>query len=170
MREYLIIDGYNIINAWPELNNLKNVSFEHARIKLVELLANYQGSSDKQIIVVFDAHQVKEGQGGKEDYLNIQVVYTKENETADMYIEKIAGLLVKKGKVYVATSDGLEQSVILQRGALRITAKELVEEIKKDFIKNREYLKNMECKLGNLHQNLPKDIKEVLERWRRGET
>lgn len=169
MEDYILVDGYNIINAWPELNTLKEVSFEHARIKLIELLANYQGTSDKQIIVVFDAHQVKDGQGKKEKHLNIEVVYTKKGETADMYIEKIAGHLVEKGNVFVATSDGMEQSVILQRGALRITPKELIEVIKKDYLKNSEYIKNMGCKLGILQQNLPQDIKGVLEKWRRGQ-
>ncbi len=127
--EYLLVDGYNIIFSWEELNELAKDSLDGARMKLMEELCNYQGYTKQHVIVVFDAYKVKGNPGSVEKYHNIHVVFTKEAETADMYIEKVTHEIGKKHKVTVATSDGLEQVIIMQQGALRLSAKDLEKQI-----------------------------------------
>lgn len=127
--EYLLVDGYNIIFSWEELNELAKDSLDGARMKLMEELCNYQGYTKQHLIVVFDAYKVKGNPGSVEKYHNIHVVFTKEAETADMYIEKVTHEIGKKHKVTVATSDGLEQVIIMQQGALRLSAKDLEKQI-----------------------------------------
>lgn len=166
--EYLIVDGYNVINAWPDLDKLKNDSFEHARLKLIEVMSDYYGSTKKKITIVFDAHQVKGGREREEVYPGVKVIYTKEDETADALIERIVGKLSKKGRVYVATSDWIEQSVIMQKGALRLSARELLLDVKACIAKNREFIINMDESIGGLKQKLPDDVQNVLENWRLG--
>lgn len=127
--EYFLVDGYNIIFSWEELNELAKDSLDGARMKLMEELCNYQGYTKQHVIVVFDAYKVKGNPGSVEKYHNIHVVFTKEAETADMYIEKVTHEIEKKHKVTVATSDGLEQVIIMQQGALRLSAKDLEKQI-----------------------------------------
>lgn len=169
MVEYLVVDGYNIINSWPELSRLKEESFEHARIKLIEILINYHGLTKVMIIVVFDAHQVKGGMERRESYQGVEVVYTREGETADMFIEKIVGTLSRKTKVFVATSDWIEQSLILQRGAFRLTSRELLQEIKNTLSQTMNQLEAAKKEITRLNHHLPDNIREMLERWRRGQ-
>lgn len=121
-KEYLLIDGYNIIFAWDELKALAKESLDSARNQLIHRLCNYQGFSGVEIILVFDAYKVKKNPGTVEKHRNISVVYTKEAETADTYIERVTHQLTKKHRVRVATSDGYEQMIILGSGALRIPA------------------------------------------------
>ncbi|PKM86206.1 MAG: hypothetical protein CVU87_12855 [Firmicutes bacterium HGW-Firmicutes-12] len=166
--ELLIVDGYNIINAWPELNRLKNVSFEDARQKLIGILINYQGFKNSRIILVFDAHQVKGGTEKREKHLSLEVIYTREGETADMCIERMVGDLSFDGHVFVATSDWIEQSISFQRGAFRITAKELYQDITNTLQENMKTVRVEKIGFGLLHYKLPEDIKEKLEEWRRG--
>jgi predicted RNA-binding protein with PIN domain len=166
--ELLIVDGYNIINAWPELNRLKNVSFEDARQKLMGILINYQGFKNNRIIIVFDAHQVRGGIEKRENHLSLEVVFTREGETADMYIERIAGELPFDGHIFVATSDWIEQSISFQRGAFRISARELYQDITSTLRENMKTASDEKRGFGQLHYNLPIDIKEKLEEWRRG--
>lgn len=128
-REYLLVDGYNIIFAWEELTELAQVSLDAARGRLMDILCNYQGYKGCELILVFDAYKVKENPGEKTKYHNIHVVYTKEAETADMYIEKTTHELGRKHKVTVATSDALEQLIIMGQGAIRLSARGLKEEI-----------------------------------------
>lgn len=125
----LLVDGYNIIFAWENLNELAKENLDAARMKLLDILSNYQGFRKNKVIVVFDAYRVKGNPGHVEPYHNIQVVYTKEAETADSYIEKATQLLARDAVVTVATSDYLEQLIILGQGALRMSARELLEEI-----------------------------------------
>lgn len=127
--EYLLVDGYNVIFAWEELKELADESLELAREALIEVLSNYKGFSGKEIIVVFDAYRVKGERREVERAGNIDVVYTKEAETADMYIEKVTHELSRNHRVRVATSDGLEQVIILAGGALRMSAAELHAEV-----------------------------------------
>ena len=129
--EYLFVDGYNVIHADPELSILAESDLGAARGRLMDILCNYQGYTGRHLIVVFDAYKVSGGRGSAEQYYNIYVVYTKENETADMYIERQTALIGKKHRVIVATSDGLIQSIILGEGAVRMSARELMEEIRK---------------------------------------
>ncbi len=126
--EYLLVDGYNIIFAWPELNELSKDNLDSARRKLMDILCNYQGYKGCNLILVFDAYKVKGNPGSVEKYHNIYVVYTKEAETADQYIEKTVHDMHQtppnKGRyrVTVATSDALEQMIVWGNGAQRISA------------------------------------------------
>ena len=129
MKEYLIVDGYNIIGAWPELQELKETNLEHARARLIEILAVHAALSKRKVIVVFDAYQVKKNNGSQEIIQGIEVIYTKENVTADMAIERLTAQIPKHEKVYVATSDRLQQETIWGKGAFRISAMELKREI-----------------------------------------
>ena len=127
--DWLLVDGYNIIHAWPQLRELARADLEGARQQLVHRLRNYQGWKRCRVIVVFDAYQVKGGAGSVERHGDVWVVYTKEAETADMYIEKTTYKLGRRHRVRVATSDGLEQLIILGHGARRMSAGELEQEI-----------------------------------------
>ncbi len=127
--EYLLVDGYNIIFAWDELKALAQDHLDAARKSLCDLLCNYQGYRKCEVIAVFDAYKVKGGQGSVEKYHNIHVVYTREAETADAYIERATYEIGRKHRVKVATSDGPEQLIILGHGALRISASAFREEI-----------------------------------------
>lgn len=129
--EYLLVDGYNIIFAWDELKELAKDNLEGARGKLMEIMCNYQGFAGCHLILVFDAYKVKGNPGSVEKFHNINVVYTKEAETADMYIEKTTKEIAKKRKVRVATSDGLEQMIILGHGATRISARAFYDEVQR---------------------------------------
>ena len=120
--EYLLVDGYNIIFAWDELKAVARDNLDAARKQLKDLLSNYQGFKKSVVIVVFDAYKVKGGQGSVEKYHNIHVVYTKEAETADAFIEKATYEIGRQHRVKVATSDGPEQLIILGHGALRLSA------------------------------------------------
>ena len=127
--EYLLVDGYNIIFAWEDLRELSQVSIDGARTRLMDLLSNYQGFRKNTVILVFDAYKVKGNPGSVEKYHNIYVVYTKEAETADQYIEKTVNRIARKYQVTVATSDALEQVIIWGQGAIRMSAPGLREEI-----------------------------------------
>ncbi len=128
--EYLLVDGYNIIFAWDELKALAAESLEAARQSLADVLSNYQGYRKCGVILVFDAYKVKGNPGAVEKYKNIHIVYTKEAETADTYIEKATYEMRKQYRVRVATSDGMEQLIILGHGASRIPANVFLQEVK----------------------------------------
>ena len=123
--DYLIVDGYNIIFAWDNLKKTASENLDAARSDLINILSNYQGYSGYEIVLVFDAYKVKGNRRHSEKYININVVYTQENETADSYIEKLSHDLSKKHRVKVATSDNAEQMIIFGSGAMRISANEL---------------------------------------------
>lgn len=127
--EYLLVDGYNLLFAWDELKEMAAASLEAARQALADILCNYQGFRRCQVILVFDAYKVKHGTGHVERYHNIHIVYTKEAETADMYIEKATYQLADRRRVRVVTSDAAEQLIILGHGALRISARAFREEV-----------------------------------------
>ena len=133
-KDFLLVDGYNIIFAWDDLKEIAKEDINAARERLINILCNYQGFKRCEVIVVFDAYKVKGNVGSIERYHNITIVYTKEAETADMYIEKVTHEIAKDYRVRVATSDGLEQVIILGHGAMRMSASGLkteVEEIEK---------------------------------------
>lgn len=129
--KYLLVDGYNIIFAWEDLNRLAKENLEAARGKLMDLLTNYQGYTGIHLILVFDAYRVKGNPGTVTKYHNIHVIYTKEAETADMFIEKTTKEIGKKHQVMVATSDALEQMIIMGHGAVKISAPAFLEEIER---------------------------------------
>ena len=130
-KEYLLVDGYNIIFAWDELKELAKNDLHGARMRLMDILSNYQGYQKCTLILVFDAYKVRGNPGSTEQYHNIYVVYTKEAETADMYIEKTTHEIAREHQVTVATSDGLEQMIVIGSGATRLSANGLYEEVKR---------------------------------------
>lgn len=132
VEEYVLVDGYNIIFAWEDLNELsKQVGLDAARMRLMDMMCNFQGFTGCRLILVFDAYKVKGNPGSVETYRNINVVYTKEAETADMYIEKTTKKIAKQHRVRVATSDALEQMIILGHGATRLSADAFRKEIER---------------------------------------
>ncbi len=167
-KEFLLVDGYNMIHAWDELKELaQTVSLESARVRLLDILSNYQGVKDLVLIVVFDAYLVKGSIGSVEEYHNIFVVYTKEAETADHYIERVVNRLPKEYRVRVATSDGLEQIIISGQGAIRMSARELRLEVQQTERQIREqYIKKRPSKNNMLADNIDKEAQEWLEKMR----
>lgn len=163
------MDGYNIIGAWPELQKLKKIDLSAARDLLIEKMAEYQAYSGQKVIIVFDA-QFVDGPEKKEIGHQVEVIFTKKNETADERIERLAiSLQSRTTKIYVATSDYTEQWTIFSEGALRISARELlteVEAIEKQI--EREIKQAQEQKLSSKIR-LSKEITEIFEKWRRGE-
>lgn len=154
--EYLFVDGYNIINSWGILKEITKVSLEEARIELLEILSEYQHYSGIRIIVVFDAHLVKGNTGTEEIFKGIRVVYTRENETADNFIERTLDEIGRIKRVRVATSDWMEQQIVLSRGGTRISAKELEVEIfnERTMIKRRRKITNQrnDLQIGRLDE------------------
>ena len=138
--EYLLVDGYNIIFAWDELNALSKESLDAARHRLMDILCNYQGFKKCVLIRVFDAYRVPGSPGSIEQYPNIHVVYTREAETADMFIERVTHEIGKGRRVRVATSDGMGQVIILGHGALRVSARMFHEEVQEAEKEIRRYL------------------------------
>lgn len=166
-KEYLLVDGYNIIFAWDDLKKLSEQNLEDARDKLVSILSNYQGAKGIELIIVFDAHLVKGNRGSVEKIGKTYIVYTKEAETADNYIERITKDLVKDYTVKVATSDRLEQIIIMGSGAIRVSATELRADIRytaKKVAKKIEEIKPI--KNNMLFDNLDKNTAEWFEKMR----
>jgi len=137
-KKYLLVDGYNIIYAWEELAELAEENMAAARDKLQDILCNYQAIKKCALIIVFDAYRVKGSQARVFSYHDIQVVYTKEAETADQYIEKYAHENQKKYDITVATSDGLEQIIIRGAGSMLLSARELKIEVEEANLKIQE--------------------------------
>ncbi|ACL75413.1 translation factor GTPase family protein [Ruminiclostridium cellulolyticum] len=162
--EYLLVDGYNILFAWPELKELADKNAEAARMKLLDSLSNYQGIRQSRIIVVFDAYRV---QGHREeiiDYHNIHVVYTKEAQTADQYIEKFAHDNQKKYNITVATSDGLQQIIVRGAGCALLSARELKIEVEDANKRIKQEFKEIQRKDRNyLIDALPEEAKQQME-------
>lgn len=168
-KQYLLVDGYNIIFAWDFLKELAEVNLEAARGKLMDILCNYQGFSGVTLIVVFDAYKVKGNPGEIFKYHNIHVVYTKEAETADQYIEKTTHELGHKHQVTVATSDSLEQVIVMGQGARRLSASDFREEVEQAEQEirriNRERRQNGK---NYLLENADDETAELLENVRLG--
>ena len=162
--EYLLVDGYNIIFAWPELKELAAVNLDAARVKLQDILCNYQGYKKCQVILVFDGYKVKGNPGEVIEYHNIHVIFTKEAETADQYIEKVTQQIGRRYQVAVATSDKLEQVIILGKGAMRLSARDLFKEISEtnDEIHVR-HLKQIPSKKNRLFDNVDPALLAYLE-------
>ena len=167
--DYLLVDGYNIIFAWEELSGLAKDNLDGARGRLMDILSNYQGYRKMNLILVFDAYKVRGGLGSVSSYHNIHVVYTKEAETADQYIEKVTHEISRKHRVTVATSDGLEQMIIMGQGAKRMSATELKEEIMSTNQELRELiLSKRAADKQYLFDEVPQDLAEHIEDVRLG--
>ncbi len=163
--EYLLVDGYNIIFAWPELKALSEDNLDSARSKLLDILSNYQGIRKCQIIVVFDAYRVEGRREEIIDYQNIHVVYTSEAQSADLYIEKFAHQNKLKYRIIVATSDGLQQMIIRGAGAGLLSARELKETIDSAMDQLRETTKQLsDYKPNSLEESLTTDEKKKIEK------
>lgn len=155
--EYILVDGYNIIFAWQEFKELAKVNFDGARQALIEVLSNYRGYKNCKLIVVFDAYKVKGGERRHEKHSGIDVIYTKESETADAFIERFTYENAKDYYVRVATSDNLEQMIIIGNGAFKISADEFYKEVKETEEKiadviakyNRESYLNSRTTIGD---------------------
>ncbi len=169
MEEILIVDGYNMIGAWPELMQLKDENLEEARDRLIELLADYSGFSGRRVILVFDAYKVP-GLGASYQQHRLEIIYTKEKETADECIERLVkDLQRRKRSIIVATSDYTEQHVAFAQGGLRMSARELLIELETSRSEVRKRLEQPVSQPANsLESRLSGDIHHILERWRRG--
>jgi predicted RNA-binding protein with PIN domain len=170
--DVLLVDGYNIIGAWPELAALKLDKLEHARDRLLELLADYQSYAGVTVIVVFDAFRVSGGLGSEYRHRKLRVVFTRERETADECIERLVGDWISvRRHVYVATSDLTEQHVAFGRGALRVTARELklaVDQSRSDIQTTIRH--EPTTKRNTLGSVLKDDIWRRMELMRRGKS
>lgn len=166
--QILLVDGYNIIGAWDELRKLKNIKLLDARDRLIELMAEYKAFTGVRVIVVFDAHLVPGIENKKKQY-DVEIIYTRKNETADERIEKLTlELSNRRVQIYVATSDMTEQRVIFGQGALRKSAREL--EIEMISISS-----NITKKVKRIQEDKPSstipltdEVAEIFEKWRRG--
>jgi len=167
---FLLVDGYNVIFASPELTAIAHDNLEIARKKLSDILCEYKALSRYRVILVFDAHLVTGGVGSVEDYHNIKIVFTKEAETADHYIESVAYKLGKKNdRILVATSDVMEQIIILGQGASRISAEDLWAEMAraKEDVRNR-FIRNSPIKKNPIESLLDAETAKKLEEMRYG--
>ncbi len=166
--EYLLVDGYNIINAWKDIFDLDKESLEECREKLINMLSNYEGYRKIRIIAVFDAHLVKGSQKNVEYFDNIVVVYTGKNQTADNYIERFVYKYSDIYTIWVATSDYLEQTIVLRNGGVRITPRELRKEIEGTHRNmTRDYSKIKDTQKNTIISNIEPELADVLEKIRR---
>lgn len=186
MKEVLIVDGYNIIGAWPELSELKRESLELARDQLAEIMKEYQRYTGMQVIIVFDGHMAAgtgigygspqtvgipvrpSKRGGKHKNPKFQILFSRPQETADELIERIVYEMEKQGAhIYVATSDLVEQQVTFGEGALRIPARELQQRVKLAQKAIRQEVKEMDKKRTTIGDHLDEKVAEIFEKWRR---
>lgn len=167
MSEYIVVDGYNVVHAWAELIKLKEESLEHARDRLIDILANYAGFSGDRIVVVFDAHRVKSNEDRYEEVSGVQIFYTREDETADSLIERLVGEMPRDGYTRVVTSDWDEQRIILGRGAYRMTPRELHERVYKTVKEGQKTIKHKNPTDSYLENRLAANIRQIFEQWRR---
>lgn len=161
LQKYLIVDGYNIVFAWEELADIAKLNIDSARGMLMDILSNYKGYHDFRLVLVFDAYKVKGNRGTEGRYKNIDVVYTKEGETADAYIERLANSLKRDAEVTVATSDGLEQLMVFGDGAARMSARDLKIDIERTCEKIREFCNKRGGDRNYLGNYMPKDTKNL---------
>jgi hypothetical protein len=172
--DVLLVDGYNVIYAWPELVILKKANFEHARERLTDILASYGAFKKYKVIIVFDAHAVVGPHQCYQMNPGLDIVYTKEGETADSYIEKMVYDLIRNenhiARVYVVTSDWAEQLMILGAGAYRISARELLVDVRKvnKLIKEGFSETTLNRQRHELQNRLTSEIVKRLDELRRG--
>ena len=168
MKEYMILDGYNVINGWPKIRETAAVSLEEARTALIDAMAEYKSFRGIEIIIVFDAYLVKGTKKLKEQLKGVDVVYTKERETADSYIERLATELAERNRVAVVTNDWAEQQVVLGSGATRVTVRELVldfEGAKRKIHRRGEKLEKVVS--NSISKNIDGEVLRKLEKFRK---
>ena len=164
--EYLLVDGYNVIHAWNDVFDVSG-SLEDNRALLLQLLSDYQGYTGFRVVVVFDAYLVPDGLGSLDTFDNITVVFTKKNQTADTFIQQFVNNNRFKDNITVVTDDYMEQKTVFQKGALRMTANELKQQV---FEKKRKATKDktLKDKANYLYENLDKTEKQKLQKIRYG--
>jgi len=166
---YIYIDGYNILNSWPNLKPKNDTEFEGARQSLIEKMQNYGGYNGDNIFIIFDAHLVQGSLEKEEIVGNVTVVFTKEGETADSYIERTVNNLGRRKNVLVVTNDSLEQQLIFQRGAIRMSSLEFYHEVKNIEKTIKEQTKLLSYrKTDRIEDSLDEKILKKLEKMRRG--
>src|SRR5690625_636066 len=169
MMNVLIVDGYNIIGAWDELQKIKDEDLGQARDQLIELMADYQAYSGYHVIIVFDAYYVP-GIESKQKTYELDIIYTRENETADECIERLVNIHKNiTNQVYVATSDFLEQRITFARGALRKSARELLVELKQIEKEIGQKISVQKMDKPQSRINFNDEVLKAFEKWRRGD-
>lgn len=169
IKKYLIVDGYNIINAWEELRDIAKTDLEYARDKLIDAIIEYAEFTGRKAIIVFDAYNIKSSKEKLEFRKHITIVYTKEHQTADSYIEKYISSLSKYDDVKVATNDYAEQQIVLGKGASRMSARELKLDLDSAKAKIREKTSSVGKKIQRnwLEDRIDKETLSKLENIRR---
>ena len=168
MRPLLIVDGYNVIGAWREAEK-ERWSIDECRDRLLRLLEDYSGYSGEDVVLVFDGYQSDRKTRTEEQFGNLTLVYTRHGETADSYIERLVAQTPKYRAVRVATSDGLEQSQVLSTGAIRLTSRELLRELRHLRQRGMEQHRTVSAApKASLASRLPQDTLTALEAMRRG--
>ncbi|MCF6095177.1 NYN domain-containing protein [Microaerobacter geothermalis] len=168
MEQILIVDGYNIIGDWPHLRDIKQESLEDARDMLLKQMAEYQAFSGIKVYVVFDAHKVP-GAGKSLKEFKVTIYYTKKDETADELIEKLVKKFShRKREIYVATSDYLEQRIIFGSGALRKSARELLNEVEHTEREIHKKIQEINKEKRGWKRDFGEEIEKIFEKWRRG--
>ena len=168
MMPLLLVDGYNVIGAW-DVPKKERLPIEEARERLVHLIADYAGFSGEEVIVVFDGHYTDRPVRSQSVVHGVQVVFTKHAESADNYIEAVCAAAPKWRHVRVATSDSVEQTVALGRGAVRISSREFLIELTQTRHVGRRSMKEEKISRGDIFSRLPPHQREIFDRMRKGE-
>lgn len=171
MKNVLLVDGYNVLGAWPQLT--KGRTLDESRTELIHRLSDYAVFTGQQVILVFDAWQSDATFHSIEHSSALEIVYTTSGETADHYIERTSAELCEKVvqeriKLRVASSDGVEQTVVMGRGALRISSRELIIEMRQTKAQEARLINERPVKNHTIMSRLPSDVQEKLEKMRRG--
>lgn len=168
MKPLLLVDGYNVIGAW-DVPRAERLSIEEARERLVHLIADYAGYSGEEVVVVFDGHYTDRSTRSHMTMHGVEVVFTKHAESADNYIEAMCAAAPKWRQVRVATSDAVEQTVTLGRGAVRISSREFLLELTQVRLSGRGHMRQEKVSRGDILSRLPPHQREIFDRMRRGE-
>lgn len=167
MKPLLLVDGYNVIGAW-DVPRAEHLSIDEARERLVHLIADYAGYSGEEVIVVFDGHYTDRTTRSHQAVHGVEVVFTKHAESADNYIEAVCAAAPKWRHVRVATSDSVEQTVTLGRGAVRLSSREFLMQLTQTRASGRVRMKEEKVSRGDIFSRLPPHQREIFERMRRG--
>ena len=167
MKPLLLVDGYNVIGAW-DAPRKENLSIDEARERLVHLIADYAGYSGEEVIVVFDGHYTDRTTRSKTTVHGVEVVFTKHAESADNYIETLCAQAPKWRQVRVATSDSIEQTVTLGRGAVRLSSREFLVQLTQTRSVGRRHMKEEKISRGDIFSRLPPHQREIFDRMRKG--
>ncbi|MDR3119981.1 MAG: NYN domain-containing protein [Clostridiales bacterium] len=169
--EYVLVDGYNVIYSWPDVFKPGEEPLEDMRDRLIAILADYQGYKGCEVVLVFDAHFVKNNAGSELNYGRLKVVFTKEHYSADNYIERFVYLNAGENAVKVVTGDSLEQSLVLFGGGLRVTPDEFLKELRAEKKNSQEYVRHRQGIAGrrginSVLSSLDSDVRDILEKIR----